>query len=100
MGQFPSPTLYAVLILAWLLLSGAVIYRYLYSGWTQARTALMLGMAGGWIGYSIVEANALFGFPRIVVDTIFVLSGLTFIIGSGYALYVHLRTDSTAARNA
>lgn len=57
MTQFTP--LSAILIVGCIVLSGAVIYRYLYSGWTRIRTALRLGIAGGGIGYAIVAANGL-----------------------------------------
>jgi hypothetical protein len=99
MAQFPTPLAHVVMLLAWIVLSGAVIYQYLSSEFSQARTSWLLGMAGGWIGYSIVEANALVGLPPLVVNIILVLGGITFLAGNGYALYAHT-TYSTATRNA
>lgn len=93
MTQFTP--LYAILIFGCIVLSGAVIYRYLYSGWTRIRTALRLGMAGGGIGYAIVAANA-FEVPQIVANIILLFAAITFIAEGVYTLYAHLRVDSTA----
>jgi FtsH-binding integral membrane protein len=88
-----NPMLNAGMVVAWLVVTLEVLYRYWRGDWSRLRAVLFVSVAAAWIAQSVDETAPLFGLGSPVTDWLFAGLSVVFVAGAGYTVVLWRRTD-------
>lgn len=83
-----NPVFNAGMILAWVFVTFGAVYRYAQGDWSRQRAVLFISIAAGWVAQSISDVAPLLHIEGAVLDWLFVLFSLVFVIGIGYTVFL------------
>lgn len=88
-----NPMLNAGMVVAWLVVTLEVLYRYRRGAWYRLRAVLFVSVATAWIAQSVDEVAPLLGLTSLVTDWLFIGLSVVFVVGLGYTGVLWRRTS-------
>ncbi|WEL27386.1 hypothetical protein SVXHx_3178 (plasmid) [Haloferax volcanii] len=83
-----NPLLNTGMVLAWAFVTVGSIYRYYRGDWSKQRAVLFISLAAGWVAQSIPDVAPLLQLDGAMIDWLFALFSLVFVIGLGYTVFL------------